>query len=77
MFIQSLPEDKVATILNELQTAKPDALVREWDDSFQNFSEEISKKNAKFQLRVDMMTHVSEEVGINLAERIGGPNEFK
>ena len=54
--------EEAATLLQQLQNGTPDALAREWDDSFQNFIKERSNKNATFRF--------------HLAESIGGPDGY-
>ena len=76
LYIQQLPADDAADLIKELQCSRPDALASKWDKDFQQFLDAKSEANASFQLHCDMMRHACEIVGINLAERIGGPKGY-
>ena len=76
LYIQQLPDDDAAELIEELQCSRPDSLASKWDEHFQQFLDTMSEANASFQLHCDMMRHACEIVGINLAERIGGPKGY-
>ena len=76
LYIQHLPDDDAAELVEELQCSRTDFLAAKWDDRFQQFLRSKSNSNASFQLHCEMMQHACEIVGISLAERIGGPNGY-
>ena len=76
LFIQALPDSEAHSLLQQLQTENADDLANEWDSRFDDFIAIQNKESATFQLHTDMMNHSVEVVGINLAERIGGPTGY-
>ena len=76
MFIRSLSDEDAQSLITDLQTEKVDALTSKWDEALTHFIDKRRQENPTFQLHHDMLQHAVEIVGINLAERIGGPDGY-
>ena len=76
-FMTSLSVTARENMLNDLATLPPVQMSSKWDRAFQDFIISTADCNATFALHIDMMRHCDEIAGLDLAERLGGPQGYK
>lgn len=75
-FISSLSDENIEEIIRDMESNNLAEMDKTWMPRLKQYLHEGSQSNATFALHFDMMEHCDEIAGINIAERIGGPEGY-
>ena len=76
-FIQTLDIEEATSLIASLQSQEPEVTASQWNTRYKLFLTDGCKRNATFELHVDIMQHCDEVLAIKLAERLGGESGYQ